>query len=1007
MKTIIKKQKCDQRENIIFEFLTIKQSSTLYNEILEPSLEICGRCDTGESIQITTIGFRPYFYFETFEEISEFKLYEIKTSLELLVKNELTKDEKRKRVQVIEKIEQITDRRSVYGYRKENSVFIKLTLSSPKFVTKLRDIVQNNIGVKINGRSSFNTFESDILYTLRWMVDKGCTGGSWLSIDSKKLIKKIELESTCNLEYIVYTDDITILKDKDDHAPFKLLSFDIECTSDAFPIPEKDPVIQIGVTTKIIGKDGMKKYCFNLKGCDQIKDATVFCFDEEKKLLESFTEFLIIEDPDFITGYNIQNFDFPYLYDRAKTLGSKEFPKLSRTITKKCYSKETSFESRAFGKRETKATEIDGRVIIDMIEYFRRNFKLRSYSLNSVSAEFLGDQKADVHHSQIPILHKGTNADRKRLAEYCIKDSELPVRLFEHKTVFYDFFEMCRVTGVPVDFLLSKGQSVKVVTQLYANTATSGYSIPYINKEEINDDDSTSFDGATVVEPIRGFHNTPISTLDFASLYPSIMQAHNLCYTTLLTKEQIKTMDPNDYTKTPTDPPCYFLKAHVKKGILPIILENILAARKRAKKQLEVETDKEKYAILNSKQLALKISANSVYGFTGATVGKLPCLDISASVTAFGREMIKKTSDLVVGEFSIMKGYPANAEILYGDTDSVMVKFGVSTVSEAIELGRKAAKFVSSHFPHPINLEFEKVFYPYLLINKKRYAGLFWTKPEEYDKLDTKGLESVRRDNCLLASKLVDRCIFKLLTESPEAAITHAKETIRKLTMGDIDISQLVITKQLNCDPSEYKQKQPHSQLEIKIKKRSPNDTHSIGDRIPYVYVTGTKKDKSSDLAEDPIYILENGLTINYKYYLENQLMKPLTRIFQYLVKNVNSIFEGEHTRKIVQTLNMNYGIAKFFKVKATCLVCHVSLNGDKKPLCENCMHKKDTIFTNIKNDYENVKKRKEELSLECKNCQKNEIELLCKNNRCPIFYERFSTNDKVIKLEKKLSLEW
>ena len=100
-----------------------------------------------------------------------------------------------------------------------------------------------------------------------------------------------------------------------------------------------------------------------------------------------------------------------------------------------------------------------------------------------------------------------------------------------------------------------------------------------------------------------------------------------------------------------------------------------------------------------------------MYGFTGASVGKLPCIEISGSVTAYGREMIGQVKDYVEDMFSISKGYPHNAEVIYGDTDSVMVLFHVTTVKEAIDLGKEAAEMVTVKFPPPIKLEFEKVFH--------------------------------------------------------------------------------------------------------------------------------------------------------------------------------------------------------------------------------------------------------------------------------------------------------
>ena len=214
-----------------------------------------------------------------------------------------------------------------------------------------------------------------------------------------------------------------------------------------------------------------------------------------------------------------------------------------------------------------------------------------------------------------------------------------------------------------------------------------------------------------------------------------------------------------------------FCTAKVRKGLLSQILEELLSARKRAKKDLAIEKDPFKKAVLNGRQLALKISANSVYGLTGATTGKLPCLAIARSTTSFGREMIEKTKAVVEEKYTIANGYSHDAEVIYGDTDSVMVKFGTTELAEAMKLGEEAAEFVSGKFIRPIKLEFEKVYYPYLLINKKRYAGLYWTNSKTWDKMDTKGIETVRRDNCRLVQTVIETSLRMLLIDKdPEGA---------------------------------------------------------------------------------------------------------------------------------------------------------------------------------------------------------------------------------------------
>lgn len=207
-----------------------------------------------------------------------------------------------------------------------------------------------------------------------------------------------------------------------------------------------------------------------------------------------------------------------------------------------------------------------------------------------------------------------------------------------------NYMEMARVTGVPLGYLLTRGQQIKVVSQLLRKCKEQDLLIPAMKV-----DASDEFEGATVIEPIKGYYDVPISTLDFSSLYPSIMIAHNLCYTTLVRSKEnlpIASSDSEpDYTVTPSGN--YFVKANVRRGILPEILDNLLKARKRAKEMMKSEKDPFRYKVLDGRQLALKISANSVYGFTGAQVGKLPCLEISQSVTSFGRTMIEKTKQIV------------------------------------------------------------------------------------------------------------------------------------------------------------------------------------------------------------------------------------------------------------------------------------------------------------------------------------------------------------------------
>jgi DNA polymerase delta subunit 1 len=451
-------------------------------------------------------------------------------------------------------------------------------------------------------------------------------------------------------------------------------------------------------------------------------------------------------------------------------------------------------------------------------------------------------------------------------------------------------------------------------------------------------------------------------------------------------------MAPDTYERSPSGH--VFAKTTTKKGILPQILDELLAARKRAKKDMAIATDPMEKAVQNGRQLALKVSANSVYGFTGATVGQLPCVPIASSVTAYGRDLLLKTKEFVETTYTIENGYPFNAEVVYGDTDSVMVKFGYSTVAETMPVAEKAAEEVSNIFPRPIKLEFEKIYYPFLLMNKKRYAGLLWTNPLTYDKLDAKGLETVRRDNCLLVRKMVDTILrMILIDQNVQGAIDYAKKIISDLLQNKLDISLLVISKSLgkSADDADYASKQAHVELAMRMKKRDPGTAPNVGDRVAYVIIQAAKGAPAYEKSEDPVYVLENNLPIDTEYYLTNQLSNPLTRIFEPIIKDPNSLLSGEHTRSVCKPTPTAKagGIMMFAVKKSKCMGCKVPISGDNA-LCANCSGKEAEIYMQKLqevNDHESVFSK---LWTECQRCQGSfHQDVICSNRDCPIFYKR------------------
>ncbi|XP_012241018.1 DNA polymerase delta catalytic subunit isoform X1 [Bombus impatiens] len=964
-----------------------------------PIMRMFGVTELGNSVCCHVHGFNPYLYVTAPQNFNEHHCRLFKEALNKAMLKDMRSNPENIQEAVLA-VERLY-KQNMYGYTgNEKSLFLKITVALPRLVARCKKVVEEET-ILSEFNHCYRAFESNIDFDIRFMVDTSVVGCSWIELPPKtwKLRQhnghNLPFTSRCQLEVDIAWDAFIAHAPQGEWskiAPFRILSFDIECAGrkGIFPEPNHDPVIQIANMVIRQGEaEPFLRNIFTLDTCAPIVGCQVLSFEKEQKMLEKWADFVRQLDPDIFTGYNINNFDFPYLINRAKHLNVRDFYFLGRIKNIKSVIKTQVLQSKQMGRRENKSINFEGRVPFDLLLVLVRDYKLRSYTLNAVSYHFLQEQKEDVHHSIITDLQNGNAQTRRRLAVYCLKDAYLPLRLLDKLMCIFIYMEMARVTGVSICSLLTRGQQIKVVSQLLRKTREKDYLIP-VHRGQASDE---QFEGATVIEPKRGYYSDPIATLDFSSLYPSIIMAHNLCYTTLLKRDtEIKLkIDSDDITVTPSD--SKFVKATLRKGILPEILESLLSARKAAKAELKKETDPLKQKVLDGRQYALKVSANSVYGFTGAQMGKLPCLDISASVTAYGRTMIERTKQEVEEQYCVSKGYKNDAVVVYGDTDSVMIKFGVKTVEEAMELGREAAEYVSSKFLKPIKLEFEKVYFPYLLINKKRYAGLYFTRPDKYDKMDCKGLETVRRDNCPLVANMMNTCLQKLLIDrNPNDALNYAKQIISDLLCNRIDISQLVVTKELT--KTDYAAKQAHVELAAKMKKRDAGNAPKLGDRVPYVFIRAAKGTPAYQKAEDPIYVLENNVPIDTNYYLENQLAKPLVRIFEPILgeKAESLLLKGDHTRtKSVVTSKVG-ALSAFTRKKEICLGCKAVLTPEreKMALCKYCEPKEAELYQTELYLGRKLEEKFCRLWTECQRCQGSlHQEVLCTSRDCPIFYMR------------------
>ena len=301
-----------------------------------------------------------------------------------------------------------------------------------------------------------------------------------------------------------------------------------------------------------------------------------------------------------------------------------------------------------------------------------------------------------------------------KLIKYCVRDAFLPWLLMRVLNIIEDNKMMAAASMVSVQRMVNRGQGVRFEALL--NFFCQREKIPFVieskpemgskeDEEAYAQSKQKDYVGGEVIKPTKGFHTHFVSILDFASLYPSIMRRYNICYTTHITKEGITkwNLTPDDYYEVPFLEDTYFVRPHIRRGVIPHIEDLLLSKRQEVKKEMENHKEgSDMYILLDTRQKAIKLTMNGIYGGTGNRRGFLYFRPVAESITAFGRKMILDCKEYVETKYgtcdcddvqstpkdvieNIIKRYKGetydvtlcnhiNADIVYGDTDSVFVR---------------------------------------------------------------------------------------------------------------------------------------------------------------------------------------------------------------------------------------------------------------------------------------------------------------------------------------------
>ncbi len=693
-------------------------------------------------------------------------------------------------------------------------------------------------------RNVIETWESDIKYYENYLYDRKLIVGKYYEVIGGK-IKPHDLEISDEVKIALKSllwdkVDSESMVDAEGFKKFvsewadllnqpipkiKRLSVDIEVEAEIGRIP--DPKIAEKKVTAIgmKGTDGFDQiFVLKTEGTeqgtnelDQNIKVTFYDLDKEKEMI--YDAFKIIKEFPFVVTYNGDEFDLPYLYNRAERLGIKN-------------------SENPFYMMRDSATLKEG-VHLDLYRTFsNRSFqiyafsqKYTNFSLNEVSKALLGKEKIDY----------GLEFDQLSLyqtANYCYNDALLTYELtsFNSELLMQLLVIISRIARMPIDDIARMGVSQWIRSLLYYEHRKRNCLIPKRQELERRSEGVMSdavikdkkYRGGLVVEPKEGIH-FDVVVMDFASLYPSIIKVRNLSYETVRC--------PHEECKKNSIPGTNHWTCSKRNGLTSMIIGSLRDLRVNyykslSKKETLTEEQRQQYTVVSQ---ALKVILNASYGVMGAEIFPLYFLPAAEATTAIGRHTILET---------IKKCESAGIEVLYGDTDSLFIK---NPTKEQIQTVIEQAKK-----DHGVDLEIDKTYRYCVLSNrKKNYLGV--TKE---GKVDVKGLTGKKSHTPPFIKKLFYELLDVLSEVQTVEGFEKAKKQIsekiatcgKKVESKEIPLEDLTFNVMLSKAPSEYTKTIPQhiraaKQLESirEIKK---------GDRISYIKILNKPGVKPVEMAK-------------------------------------------------------------------------------------------------------------------------------------------------------------
>ncbi|KAK4262306.1 hypothetical protein QN277_027885 [Acacia crassicarpa] len=638
--------------------------------------------------------------------------------------------------------------------------------------------------------------------------------------------------------------------------------------------------------------------------------SNVLCVESsERALLNRLMIELHKLDSDVLVGHNISGFDLDVLLHRcqASKVPSSMWSKTGRL--KRSVMPKLTRVSTVFGSGATPGIMscIAGRLLCDTYLCARDLLKEVSYSLSQLSKSQLNKVRKEVAPHDVPKMFQSAES-LMELIEYGETDAWLSMELMFHLSVLPLTRQLTNISGnlwgktlqgaraQRVEYLLLHAFHAKKYmvpdkipahakeTKLTKRRGTHGVedvsfdevidNANYDNDASDNDHGKSkktpSYAGGLVLEPKRGLYDKYILLLDFNSLYPSIIQEYNICFTTV---------------ERSTDGSFPRLPSSKTTGVLPELLKNLVQRRRMVKSWMKTASGL-KVQQLDIQQQALKLTANSMYGCLGFANSRFYAKPLAELITLQGREILQSTVDLVQNNL--------NLEVIYGDTDSIMIYSGLDDIAKAKAMAGKVIQEVNKKY-RCLEIDLDGLYKRMLLLKKKKYAAVKvqFKDGSPYEVIERKGLDIVRRDWSLLSKEIGDFCLGQILSGgSCEDVVESIHSSLRKvqeeMRSGQVPLEKYIITKTLTKPPEAYPdaKNQPHVLVAQRLKQKGYSTGCSVGDAIPYIicYEQGSNTSSGTSIAQrarhpEELKQEQGKWMIDIDYYLSQQLHPVVSRL--------------------------------------------------------------------------------------------------------------------------------